>query len=76
VVLAGDVGSSEQHCGIVDRAISELGGIDIQLNNAAHQANLESRHEIVDEGWELTFMGEHPRDVLSDQSACPAHAEA
>jgi NAD(P)-dependent dehydrogenase (short-subunit alcohol dehydrogenase family) len=55
VVLAGDVGSPE-HCRvIVERAVSELGAIDILVNNAAHQATFRSIDHISDEEWELTF---------------------
>ena len=32
-----------------------LGGIDILVNNAAHQATFENLDEISDEEWELTF---------------------
>jgi NAD(P)-dependent dehydrogenase (short-subunit alcohol dehydrogenase family) len=55
VILAGDVGSSEHCRTIVDTAIRELGGIDILVNNAAHQATFESIEDIPDEEWELTF---------------------
>jgi NAD(P)-dependent dehydrogenase (short-subunit alcohol dehydrogenase family) len=55
VILAGDVGSSE-HCRmIVERAVGELGAIDILVNNAAHQATFRSIDDISDEEWELTF---------------------
>ncbi|ACU37851.1 SDR family oxidoreductase [Actinosynnema pretiosum subsp. pretiosum] len=37
VLVAGDI-TDERHCGeIVDRALGELGGIDVLVNNAAHQ---------------------------------------
>jgi NAD(P)-dependent dehydrogenase (short-subunit alcohol dehydrogenase family) len=35
--------------------MAELGGIDILVNNAAHQASFESIEDISDEEWELTF---------------------
>jgi NAD(P)-dependent dehydrogenase (short-subunit alcohol dehydrogenase family) len=55
LVLAGDVGSSE-HCRmIVERAVGELGAIDILVNNAAHQATFRLIDDISDEEWELTF---------------------
>lgn len=45
-----------QHCkAIVDKAVSELGGIDILVNNAAHQSTFKDIEEISDEEWELTF---------------------
>jgi NAD(P)-dependent dehydrogenase (short-subunit alcohol dehydrogenase family) len=40
---------------IVEKAVSELGGIDLLVNNAAHQATFESIEDISDEEWELTF---------------------
>jgi NAD(P)-dependent dehydrogenase (short-subunit alcohol dehydrogenase family) len=35
--------------------VSELGGIDILVNNAAHQASFQEIADIADEEWELTF---------------------
>lgn len=55
VLVPGDI-QSATHCrGIVDTAIAELGGIDILVNNAAHQATFDDIGEISDEEWELTF---------------------
>jgi NAD(P)-dependent dehydrogenase (short-subunit alcohol dehydrogenase family) len=55
VLVPGDIGAS-QHCrAIIDRSVSDLGGIDILVNNAAHQASFESLTEIPDDEWELTF---------------------
>jgi len=55
VLLAGDV-SSPAHCRhIVDAAIENLGGVDILVNNAAHQASFKSLDDISDEEWETTF---------------------
>jgi NAD(P)-dependent dehydrogenase (short-subunit alcohol dehydrogenase family) len=55
LLVRGDV----QHAGhcrtIVDKAISGLGGIDILVNNAAHQASFKSIDDISDEEWDLTF---------------------
>ena len=36
--------------------MAELGGIDILVNNAAHQATFKSIEDISDEEWELTFQ--------------------
>ena len=55
VLLAGDIQSPEQCRLIIDRAISELGGLDILVNNAAHQKTFEKIEDISDEEWELTF---------------------
>jgi NAD(P)-dependent dehydrogenase (short-subunit alcohol dehydrogenase family) len=55
ILVAGDL-SSSKHCReIVQKALSELGSIDILVNNAAHQATFESIEDISDEEWELTF---------------------
>ena len=55
VLVAGDIGSSKHCRAIVDKALAELGGIDILVNNAAHQATFKSIEDISDEEWELTF---------------------
>ncbi|MFZ5778794.1 MAG: SDR family oxidoreductase [Pseudomonadota bacterium] len=54
-LVAGDL-QDPAHCReIVDRAVRELGGLDILVNNAAHQATFESLDEISDDEWEMTF---------------------
>jgi NAD(P)-dependent dehydrogenase (short-subunit alcohol dehydrogenase family) len=53
--MPGDI-QAPQHCrAIVDRAISDLGGIDILVNNAAHQASFHDIGDITDQEWEMTF---------------------
>jgi NAD(P)-dependent dehydrogenase (short-subunit alcohol dehydrogenase family) len=55
VLVAGDI-QDPAHCrAIIDTAVKELGGIDILVNNAAHQASFSSMEEISDEEWDLTF---------------------
>ena len=55
VLVAGDI-QEAAHCGkIIDKAVAELGGIDILVNNAAHQASFKDIGDISDEEWELTF---------------------
>jgi len=55
VLIAGDI-QDPAHCRkIVDDAATQLGGIDILVNNAAHQATFKEIEEISDEEWELTF---------------------
>lgn len=70
VLMPGDI-SSAQHCrAIVDRAVDELGGIDILVNNAAHQASFEKLGDISDEEWELTFaVNIHAMFYLSKAAA-------
>lgn len=55
VLVAGDIQSPEHCRKIIQKAIDELGGIDILVNNAAHQATFKSIEDISDEEWELTF---------------------
>src|ERR1700756_2334131 len=55
VMVAGDLQKSD-HCRlIVQRAVDELGGVDILVNNAAHQASFKDIGDISDEEWEQTF---------------------
>jgi len=55
VLVAGDI-QDPAHCRkIVDDAATRLGGIDILVNNAAHQATFKEIEQISDEEWELTF---------------------
>jgi len=54
-LVSGDI-QDAGHCRkIVDTAIRELGGLDILVNNAAHQATFKDLADISDEEWELTF---------------------
>ena len=55
VRVPGDIASPERCRAIVERAVSELGGIDILVNNAAHQETFEDLSEIPDEEWDRTF---------------------
>lgn len=55
VLAPGDI-QEPAHCReIVKTALEELGGIDILVNNAAHQASFREIGEISDEEWQLTF---------------------
>lgn len=55
IPLPGDI-QDPAHCReIVDRAVTELGGVDILVNNAAHQASFKEIGDISDEEWQLTF---------------------
>jgi len=55
VLVAGDI-QTAAHCRhVVETGIRELGGIDILVNNAAHQASFKSIEDITEEEWELTF---------------------
>ena len=55
VLVAGDI-QDPAHCrAIIQRAVDELGGIEILVNNAAHQATFKDIGDISDEEWEMTF---------------------
>lgn len=58
VLVPGDIQYAEHCRSIVETAVKELGGIDILVNNAAHQAtfsDIGDISDISDEEWELTF---------------------
>lgn len=70
VLMPGDI-SSAQHCrAIIDKAVDELGGIDILVNNAAHQASFEELGDFSDREWERTFaVNIHAMFYLSKAAA-------
>jgi NAD(P)-dependent dehydrogenase (short-subunit alcohol dehydrogenase family) len=55
ILMPGDIGSPEHCCSIVAKAIADLGGIDILVNNAAHQASFKAIEDISHEEWDITF---------------------
>ncbi|MBK3664114.1 SDR family oxidoreductase [Bradyrhizobium diazoefficiens] len=55
VLMAGDIRNPEHCRSIVRRAVEELGGLDILVNNAAHQATFSDIGDISDEEWQRTF---------------------
>jgi NAD(P)-dependent dehydrogenase (short-subunit alcohol dehydrogenase family) len=55
VLMAGDIQDPEHCRRIVETAVRQLGGIDILVNNAAHQASFKDITDISDEEWNLTF---------------------
>ncbi|WP_217604562.1 SDR family oxidoreductase [Chitinophaga sp. GbtcB8] len=55
VLVPGDI-SQEEHCKqLIEKAVQELGGIDILVNNAAYQMEYKSLQEIPSEEWDYTF---------------------
>ena len=55
ILVPGDL-KEPDHCrAVVQKAVSGFGGIDVLVNNAAHQATFKSIEDITDEEWELTF---------------------
>lgn len=56
VLLAGDLRNPD-HCRyVIQHAVDVLGGLDVLVNNAAHQATFKDIGEISDEEWETTFQ--------------------
>ncbi|WP_407150613.1 SDR family oxidoreductase [Bradyrhizobium sp. ORS 86] len=55
VLIPGDVRSADHCRSIVRRTVDELGGLDILVNNAAHQATFKDIGQISDEEWQKTF---------------------
>ncbi|WEO75455.1 SDR family oxidoreductase [Agrobacterium vitis] len=55
LVVPGDI-KNEAHCqNLVQRAVDELGGIDILVNNAAFQRTYDDIADITAEEWDETF---------------------
>ena len=55
VLVPGDL-QDAKHCReVIKKAVDDLGGIDILVNNAAHQATFKDIGDISDEEWEKTF---------------------
>ena len=55
ILVPGDLKEPDHCCAVVQKAVSGFGGIDVLVNNAAHQATFKSIEDITDEEWELTF---------------------
>jgi NAD(P)-dependent dehydrogenase (short-subunit alcohol dehydrogenase family) len=55
VLVAGDLADRAHAKTIVPKALEELGGIDILVNNAAFQMSHDSLEEISDEEWDHTI---------------------
>lgn len=55
LLVPGDIQNADHCRHIIDAAIAGLGGIDILVNNAAHQASFSEIGDISDEEWDITF---------------------
>jgi NAD(P)-dependent dehydrogenase (short-subunit alcohol dehydrogenase family) len=55
VLFPGDVSDPAYCRSVVDQAVSELGGLDVLVNNAAYQMTHETIEEISDEEWDHTL---------------------
>ena len=55
VLVAGDLRNPDHCRSVIERAVEALDGIDILVNNAAHQATFKDIGDISDEEWRTTF---------------------
>jgi NAD(P)-dependent dehydrogenase (short-subunit alcohol dehydrogenase family) len=55
VVIAGDLADPGHCIELVDRAVDELGKVDVLVNNAAYQRSYENLEDISDEEWQRHF---------------------
>ena len=55
VTLEGDLSKPEVCRSIVDRAVAELGHLDILVSNAAHQNRKKNLEDVTDEEFDRTF---------------------
>lgn len=55
ILVPGDLRDAGHCNAIVQRAVDELGGLDILVNNAAHQATFKEIGDISDDEWRMTF---------------------
>ncbi|WGD51574.1 SDR family oxidoreductase [Bradyrhizobium sp. CB1650] len=55
VLAEGDLRSADHCRKVIDQAVLELGGVDVLVNNAAHQATFADLGDISDEEWRMTF---------------------
>ncbi|MCZ2814529.1 SDR family oxidoreductase [Modestobacter sp. VKM Ac-2984] len=55
VLMPGDLADRAHAKTIIPKALEELGGIDVLVNNAAFQMNHESLDEVTDEEWDHTL---------------------
>ena len=55
VLVPGDLSKREDCYALVERAVQELGRVDVLVNNAAFQMNHETLEEIPDDEWDYTF---------------------
>jgi len=55
ILLPGDIGEVAHAQSVVERTVSELGGLDILVNNAAMQRTHDKLEDLTIEEWDKTF---------------------
>jgi NAD(P)-dependent dehydrogenase (short-subunit alcohol dehydrogenase family) len=55
LLMAGDIADPAHCIAIIQRAVEELGGIEVLVNNAAYQMSFTAIEEISDAEWDHTF---------------------
>jgi NAD(P)-dependent dehydrogenase (short-subunit alcohol dehydrogenase family) len=55
LLIRTDISKSANCRDAIDKVVGAFGGIDVLVNNAAHQMSFPSIEDISDEEWELTF---------------------
>ena len=74
-LMRGDI-SDAAHCrAIIDEAARTFGGIDVVVNNAAHQMTFETLEDIPYEEWERTFATNIHAMFYLAKAALPHMAE-
>lgn len=71
VLIPGDIRGAEVCRRTVERAVKELGGLDILVNNAAYQSSRKELLEVTEEDWERTFRTNIGAVFLLTQAALP-----
>ena len=56
LLVPGDIADAAHCRALIDQAVKDLGGVDILVNNAAHQATFKDIGDISDQEWEMTFQ--------------------
>lgn len=75
ILLPGDV-ADRRHClTLVQRTVDAFGGIDILINNAAHQKSIEKLDDIDEAEWDTTFRTNIYSMFFLSQAAVP-HMQA
>ena len=75
VLMRGDI-SDAAHCrAIIDQADRTFGGLDVLVNNAAHQMTFETLEDIPYEEWERTFATNIHAMFYLAKAALPHMAE-